>query len=485
MMILFPLTFLSNAFVPVTRCRRGWPTFVKINPVSHLVSATRDLANHGMISGEVGWTLLAGLVVIAIFAPLSVRSYRRHILAAPGSAGQPLRQPPGLRQQVRRLAVRVLAWSSASRPGAASSAAGEIRSHIIVGIVRLWPNRSASASSRTASCAGRRPAQQPPGPEGEQQQPRGRVVRAAGPRRRAPGARSRGRTVQRPPVRHVVARRVAGRARPAPSTRRTGPRAPAPSRDSRELYLAHPGRALAVDAQAGGVVAGGERQLGVADLAQRAPAERGPVSVDAVHPAEFLLRVREPAVSDRAQREQRAELDLVVAGAEPLASPAARPWRARPRRRGRRRAWSAGPAWSAASPRTRGRPRPAQRERALGRRDRAGRIAGVLAQVAEPLAGGERGAPVLAAASCSSRAMTRRRRPGRTRASPASSPDMHARRHESGLSRSRTSRSRSNARRAPVISALANVIITAAQAVVDQVGRRLPVAQRVGDRIGQ
>jgi ABC-2 type transport system permease protein len=43
------------------------------------VSATRDLANSGTVSGEVGWTLLAGLAVIAIFAPLSVRSYRRHM----------------------------------------------------------------------------------------------------------------------------------------------------------------------------------------------------------------------------------------------------------------------------------------------------------------------------------------------------------------------------------------------------------------------
>jgi ABC-2 type transport system permease protein len=79
MLILFPLTFLSNAFVPVRTLPSGLATFVKINPVSHLVSATRDLANNGTISGEVGWTLLAGLVVIAIFAPLSVRSYRRHM----------------------------------------------------------------------------------------------------------------------------------------------------------------------------------------------------------------------------------------------------------------------------------------------------------------------------------------------------------------------------------------------------------------------
>jgi len=79
MLILFPLTFLSNAFVPVSTLLSGLAEFVKINPVSHLVSATRDLANYGTITGEVGWTLLAGLAVIAIFAPLSVRRYRRHI----------------------------------------------------------------------------------------------------------------------------------------------------------------------------------------------------------------------------------------------------------------------------------------------------------------------------------------------------------------------------------------------------------------------
>ncbi|WP_026909763.1 ABC transporter permease [Patulibacter minatonensis] len=79
MMLLFPLTFLSNAFVPV-KTLPGWlQDFVNVNPVSHLVSAARDLANHGTVSGEVGWTLLAAVVVIAIFAPLSVRSYMRRV----------------------------------------------------------------------------------------------------------------------------------------------------------------------------------------------------------------------------------------------------------------------------------------------------------------------------------------------------------------------------------------------------------------------
>jgi ABC-2 type transport system permease protein len=79
MMILFPLTFLSNAFVPVTTLPGWLAAFVKVNPVSHLVSATRDLANNGVISSQAGWTLVAGLVVIAVFAPLSIRSYRRHL----------------------------------------------------------------------------------------------------------------------------------------------------------------------------------------------------------------------------------------------------------------------------------------------------------------------------------------------------------------------------------------------------------------------
>ena len=78
-LFLFPLTFLSNAFVPVSSLPGWLAAFVKVNPVSHLVSAMRDLANQAMISSEVGWTLLCCVVVIAIFAPLSVRSYRRHL----------------------------------------------------------------------------------------------------------------------------------------------------------------------------------------------------------------------------------------------------------------------------------------------------------------------------------------------------------------------------------------------------------------------
>ncbi len=77
LMIMFPLTFLSNAFVP-TSTMPGWlAAFANVNPVSHVISAMRDLANHEQITSEVGWALLGCAVVVAVFAPLSVRSFSR------------------------------------------------------------------------------------------------------------------------------------------------------------------------------------------------------------------------------------------------------------------------------------------------------------------------------------------------------------------------------------------------------------------------
>ncbi|WP_246222130.1 MULTISPECIES: ABC transporter permease [Gordonia] len=78
MMIMFPLTFASNAFAP-TDTMPGWlQAWVKVNPVSHLVSAVRDLTTDGHMSSHVGWSLLGAAVVTAIFAPLAVRAYMRN-----------------------------------------------------------------------------------------------------------------------------------------------------------------------------------------------------------------------------------------------------------------------------------------------------------------------------------------------------------------------------------------------------------------------
>src|SRR5215212_6748018 len=79
MMIMFPLTFLSNAFVPASTLPGWLEAFVKVNPVSHVVTACRDLINEGAVTAEVGWAVVGCLVVVAIFAPLAVRSYSKKI----------------------------------------------------------------------------------------------------------------------------------------------------------------------------------------------------------------------------------------------------------------------------------------------------------------------------------------------------------------------------------------------------------------------
>jgi ABC-2 type transport system permease protein len=79
MMIMFPLTFLSNAFVPAETLPGWLQTFVTVNPVSHVVSAVRDLANDGAVTAQVGWALVGCVALVAVFAPLSVRSFRRHM----------------------------------------------------------------------------------------------------------------------------------------------------------------------------------------------------------------------------------------------------------------------------------------------------------------------------------------------------------------------------------------------------------------------
>lgn len=79
MMVLFPLTFLSNAFVPASTLPDWLEAFVNVNPVSHVVSAIRSLANDGAVTGEVGWALFACAAVVAIFLPLAVRGYRRQV----------------------------------------------------------------------------------------------------------------------------------------------------------------------------------------------------------------------------------------------------------------------------------------------------------------------------------------------------------------------------------------------------------------------
>jgi ABC-2 type transport system permease protein len=77
LLILFPLTFLSNAFVPISTLPGWLQGFVKVNPISHLISAVRQLTTHGTIGHDFWLSIAGALVIVAIFAPLTVQAYMR------------------------------------------------------------------------------------------------------------------------------------------------------------------------------------------------------------------------------------------------------------------------------------------------------------------------------------------------------------------------------------------------------------------------
>ncbi|WP_206831614.1 ABC transporter permease [Alicyclobacillus fructus] len=79
MLILFPLTFLSNAYVPVNTMPKWLQAFVNINPLSHLIAAVRDLANRGLVTSDIAISLAGAVILMLVFAPLAVRMYMRKV----------------------------------------------------------------------------------------------------------------------------------------------------------------------------------------------------------------------------------------------------------------------------------------------------------------------------------------------------------------------------------------------------------------------
>ena len=78
-LLILPLSFGSNAYVP-TDSMPGWlQAFVKVNPISQLVGVVRGLMVGGPVADHVAWTLvwMAGLLIV--FVPLAMRAYRRRV----------------------------------------------------------------------------------------------------------------------------------------------------------------------------------------------------------------------------------------------------------------------------------------------------------------------------------------------------------------------------------------------------------------------
>ncbi|MGA8255764.1 MAG: ABC transporter permease [Nocardioides sp.] len=84
--VIMPLTFVSNAFVPQESFKGVLSTFVDWNPVSTLTQACRELFGNTQNSGDyfeawsmqnpVIYTLAWVVLILVIFVPLSTRQYR-------------------------------------------------------------------------------------------------------------------------------------------------------------------------------------------------------------------------------------------------------------------------------------------------------------------------------------------------------------------------------------------------------------------------
>ncbi|HCC00514.1 MAG TPA: GntR family transcriptional regulator [Ruminococcaceae bacterium] len=77
MMLTMVLSFLSSAFVPINTLPNWLKVVAQVNPVTHLVSAFKDLANRGTFSGDALATIAISCIIAAIFIPLTVKIYSK------------------------------------------------------------------------------------------------------------------------------------------------------------------------------------------------------------------------------------------------------------------------------------------------------------------------------------------------------------------------------------------------------------------------
>jgi ABC-2 type transport system permease protein/oleandomycin transport system permease protein len=77
--VLFPMTFVSSAFVPVESMPSWLEVVAENNPFTKMVNAARDLFVDVPAGNDVWLAVLWSLAIVALFAPLSAWRYRRAI----------------------------------------------------------------------------------------------------------------------------------------------------------------------------------------------------------------------------------------------------------------------------------------------------------------------------------------------------------------------------------------------------------------------
>jgi oleandomycin transport system permease protein len=78
-LLIFPLTFGSNVFVPTVDLPGWLQAWVKVNPVTQVSDAARGLLLDQPLGNAVTASLLWTAAILVVFAPLAVRAYRRQV----------------------------------------------------------------------------------------------------------------------------------------------------------------------------------------------------------------------------------------------------------------------------------------------------------------------------------------------------------------------------------------------------------------------
>jgi ABC-type multidrug transport system permease subunit len=78
--ILFPITFISSAFVPPETMPSWLQPIAEHNPFTTMVDAIRALFLDTPAGNDVWLAVVWSLAIVAVFAPLSVWRYRRAVV---------------------------------------------------------------------------------------------------------------------------------------------------------------------------------------------------------------------------------------------------------------------------------------------------------------------------------------------------------------------------------------------------------------------
>ncbi|MFI6317168.1 ABC transporter permease [Nonomuraea sp. NPDC050556] len=76
-LFIFPMTFGTSMITPKATLPGWLQAWVSVNPVNHVMDATRALMLGGPAGSSVAWSLGWSAGMLVVFAPLAVRAYRR------------------------------------------------------------------------------------------------------------------------------------------------------------------------------------------------------------------------------------------------------------------------------------------------------------------------------------------------------------------------------------------------------------------------